>query len=62
MIMTELSVRGAVKHLCMFHTEPTFNDDILDDILSKTRKYAAIFSESDSPEVSMAYDGMEIDV
>ncbi len=58
----ELAVRANVKHLCMFHSEPTNSDETLDRMLRETRKYAAIYDDSYPLNISLAYDGMEISV
>lgn len=58
----ELAIKAGVKHLCLFHSEPTSDDRTLEQILNNTRKYAAIFDNSSRLEITMAYDGLEIDV
>jgi len=62
MVGVELAVRAKVKHLCMFHSEPTHDDETLDKLLHNTRKYARLHDESYPLEVSLAYDGLEIDI
>ncbi len=62
MIGIEISMRSKVKHLCMFHSEPTCEDEKLDKIVEDSKKYAKIYDDSYNLKVSMAYDGMEIDV
>lgn len=56
----ELAMRAGVKHLCMFHSEPTTGDDQLEYIEKSTKRYAELHDKSYSLKVSMAYDGMEI--
>ena len=67
----ELASRSMVKHLVMFHNEPTADDNSLDEFLFNTRMYSDIYhSESEDnlsrpqyPEnISIAYDGMEIEI
>jgi len=62
MVGVELAIKSEVKHLVMFHSEPTHSDETLDKNLEDTRKYSAIFEDSYPLEVSQAFDGMEIDV
>lgn len=62
MIAVELAIRSDVKHLCMFHSEPTYEDESLDRILQETKKYASIYDKSYSLKISLAYDGLEIEV
>jgi phosphoribosyl 1,2-cyclic phosphodiesterase len=58
----ELSTKAQVKRLCIFHNEPTFEDEALDKFLDDTRKYSAIYSESESLQIDLAYDGLEVEV
>lgn len=62
----ELAANAQVKHLCLFHHEPTYDDQMLDDLLQNTLNYARIHRKmSGTPyplEVSMAYDRMETEV
>ncbi len=58
----ELSIKAHVKHLCIFHNEPTFDDDTLDRFLDDTRRYLHFYSESSSLKIDLAYDGFEIEV
>jgi phosphoribosyl 1,2-cyclic phosphodiesterase len=62
MVGVELAIRAGVKHLCMFHTEPVHDDPTLDKILKDTRSYARMYNHSYPLKISMAYDGMIIDV
>jgi phosphoribosyl 1,2-cyclic phosphodiesterase len=58
----ELAVRSNVKHYCMFHTEPTYNDEKLDKMLKETRAYKAIYSPEAKLKISIAYDGYSINI
>ncbi|MBT5873017.1 MAG: MBL fold metallo-hydrolase [Candidatus Latescibacteria bacterium] len=58
----ELAMRAGVKHLCLFHSEPTASDDELDQILESTKRYAVLHDSSYELDVSHAYDGMELDI
>jgi phosphoribosyl 1,2-cyclic phosphodiesterase len=61
----ELCHRAGVRHYCMFHHEPIFDDAALDTILGETRRYEEISDERARPgpmAVSSAYDGLEITV
>jgi phosphoribosyl 1,2-cyclic phosphodiesterase len=61
-IAAELSVRAGVKHLCLYHNEPTMDDERLDVFLNDTRHYLSIYAESHPLTISLAYDGLEIEV
>jgi len=61
----ELCHRAGVRHYCMFHHEPIYDDATLDTILAETRRYEEISEERKRPGpmmVSSAYDGLEIEV
>jgi phosphoribosyl 1,2-cyclic phosphodiesterase len=58
----ELSTKAHVKRLCIFHNEPTFDDEALDKFLDDTKKYSAIYSDSLPLQIDLAYDGLEIEI
>ncbi len=67
----ELAARSKVKHLCMFHNEPTATDAELEEFLFNTRMYSEIYHNEHQKnpdtakypqQVSLAYDGLEIEV
>jgi len=62
----ELAARAQAKRLCLFHHEPTYDDKRLEALLQNTINYAQIYKKMlDSPypeAVSMAYDGMEVEI
>ncbi|MCX8111297.1 MAG: MBL fold metallo-hydrolase [Syntrophorhabdaceae bacterium] len=61
-IAVELSVKAGVKRLCMFHNEPTCNDESLWRFLEDTRRYLSIYDASYPLAIDLTYDGMEIEV
>ncbi|HEX2440348.1 MAG TPA: MBL fold metallo-hydrolase [Methylomirabilota bacterium] len=58
----ELCQRARVKHLVMFHHEPTYEDEKLAAVLAETRRFEEITRADHAVRVSSAYDGMEIDL
>jgi phosphoribosyl 1,2-cyclic phosphodiesterase len=58
----ELSVKSRVKHLCIYHNEPTLDDERLDKFLEDTRGYLILYDEAHSLKIDLAYDGLEIEV
>ncbi len=58
----EVSLQAGVKHVCLFHSEPTCDDKTLDRVFEETCKYKELFNEKAVLEISMAYDGKEIEV
>ena len=51
-------LRANVKHYCMFHHEPVYDDATLYDVLQETIRYEEIMREGASLQVSTAYDGL----
>lgn len=58
----DLCLRAHVKHYCMFHHEPAYDDDDLYEILQETRRYGEIVSEGRHLKISTAYDDMSVDL
>ncbi len=65
----ELSSRARVKHLVIYHHEPTNTDEDLDEYLVNTRTYSDIFYSETDPKkenpkyplkISLAYDGLQL--
>ena len=61
-IAVELSVKSGVKRLCIYHNEPTLDDERLDKFLEDTRKYLKVYAEDYALRIDLAYDGLEIEV
>lgn len=64
----ELASRAGVKHLCLFHNEPTADDATLDEFLKNTRMFRDVYARANKdtgnrmPEkISIAYDGLAVD-
>jgi phosphoribosyl 1,2-cyclic phosphodiesterase len=60
LVGADLCLRAGVKHYCMFHHEPAYDDETLYTILQETRRYAEIVGESKPLKISTAYDDMVI--
>ena len=66
----KLAAKSHVKHLFLFHHEPTSDDEVLKQFLASTIMYADFFhkeSKSKSKtryplKISLAYDGQEVEV
>lgn len=61
-IGVDLCLRAKVKHYCMFHHEPAYDDKALFRILQETRRYEEIVREDLPLKISTAYDDMVIDL
>ena len=58
----ELAQLARVKHLCLFHHEPAFDDEQLESILKETIRLEQLTRTDHTVEVSAAWDGREIDL
>lgn len=58
----EIAQMARVKHLCMFHHEPAFDDDRIQSILNETIRFEQLTRGERPLKISAAYDGMEIEV
>jgi phosphoribosyl 1,2-cyclic phosphodiesterase len=61
-IGVDLCLRAHAKHLCMFHHEPVYDDEMLHTVLQETIRYEEIMREGNPLKVSTAYDGLVIHV
>ena len=61
-VAVELCQMAGVRHLCLFHHEPAFDDQAIDGVLADTRRLEEITRTGDPLRVSAAYDGMEIEL
>ena len=62
LVGVELAQLANVKHLCMFHHEPAFDDERIQSVLNETIRFEQL-TRGDRPLiVSAAFDGMEIEV
>lgn len=62
MMGTELAVRSRAKHLILTHHDPAASDVRLEELLEKVKHYAQYYGEDHQIELSIAYDGMELDL
>ena len=56
----ELCQLAGVRHLCLFHHEPVFDDVAIDAMLAETRRLEEITRGEQALRVSAAYDGLAI--
>jgi phosphoribosyl 1,2-cyclic phosphodiesterase len=62
MVGVELAQLANVRHLCMFHHEPAFDDERIHSVLNETIRFEKLTRGARALAVSAAYDGMEIEV
>jgi len=58
----DLCHRARVKHYCMFHHEPSYDDNMIHQVLKETIRYEELTRDDHELRVSSAYDGMIIEV
>jgi ribonuclease BN (tRNA processing enzyme) len=58
----ELCQMAGVRHLCLFHHEPVFDDAAIDSVLAETRRLEEITRGASPLRISAAYDGLEIEL
>jgi phosphoribosyl 1,2-cyclic phosphodiesterase len=58
----ELAVRANVKHLCLFHSEHTYDDERLEQFLAETCDYLKIYADGHPLKIDLAADGLEIEI
>lgn len=61
-IAVELCQLARVRHLCLYHHEPVYDDAMLDKMLAETRRFEAIAraaaDDARPLQISAAYDGL----
>jgi phosphoribosyl 1,2-cyclic phosphodiesterase len=62
LIGVELARKAGVRHLCLYHMEPVSGDRELDTYLENSRKLATLLAEEAPLQVSIAWDGMVVEV
>jgi phosphoribosyl 1,2-cyclic phosphodiesterase len=61
-IATDMALKADVKKLILFHHDPTYDDDKLDEVYMRALRYKEMMdveNQSDL-EISIAYEGMEM--
>ncbi len=58
----EMAQMASVKHLCMFHHEPAFDDDRIESLLNETIRFEKLTRTEQPLKITAAYDGMEIEL
>ncbi len=62
LVGVDLCLRAKVRHFCMFHHEPAYDDAKLDTIFRETKRYEEIVRENHALKISSAYDDLVIDL
>ena len=62
LVGVELAIRSGVKHLCLFHHDPTTTDEDLDNLLEETVKLIKHIDPGYPLDVSIAWDGLTLQI
>lgn len=59
-IATDIALRAGVKKLVLFHHDPSYDDEKLDEVYLRALRYREMMDKSSRLEIVMAYEGLEI--
>ena len=63
MVGVDIALEANVKHLILFHHDPSYDDEKLDQVLLRTIEYMNLYSfrkaRKETMKISIAYEGME---
>ncbi len=62
LIGVEMALKAGVRHLILFHQDPSHSDRELDRLLEDTRKLVRLLMKDKDLIVSIAYDGLVVNV
>ncbi len=62
LIGVEMAQKAGVRHLALYHQDPTHTDQDLDRLLEDTRKLARLLMGDDSLRITIAWDGLVVEV
>lgn len=61
-IATDIALRSGVKKLVLFHHDPSYDDEKLDEVYLRALRYREMMDKQSKLEIVMAYEGLEIAV
>ena len=61
-IAIDIAGKFNIKHLLLFHHDPDYGDEKLDNVLANARTYQSFNRNIKDLQVDIAYEGMEIDL
>ena len=61
---TDIAMKSGVKNLVLFHHDPSYDDEKLDEVFLRALRYKEMMdTNADSPlRITMAYEGLEMEV
>ncbi len=61
-IATDIALRAGVKKLVLFHHDPSYDDEKLDEVYLRALRYREMMDKQSRLEIVMAYEGLELAV
>ncbi|MBL8018620.1 MAG: MBL fold metallo-hydrolase [Leptospirales bacterium] len=61
-IATDIALRAGVKKLVLFHHDPSYDDEKLDEVYLRALRYREMMDKQSHLEIVMAYEGLELAV
>lgn len=61
-IATDLALKSDVKKLVLFHHDPSYDDEKLDDVYLRAVRYKEMMDPEADLEIIMAYEGLELEL
>jgi len=61
-IATDLALKSGVKKLVLFHHDPSYDDEKLDDVYLRAVRYKEMMDPDADLDIVMAYEGLELEL
>jgi phosphoribosyl 1,2-cyclic phosphodiesterase len=62
MVGVDIAIKADIKRLILFHHEPSYNDEKLQEIYDKTIRYYEMIKGNRNLEIIMAREGLEMEI
>jgi ribonuclease BN (tRNA processing enzyme) len=62
MVGVDIALKANIKRLVLFHHEPSYNDEKLQEIYDKTIRYHEMIKGNLNLEIIMAREGLEMEI
>ncbi|MCS6972764.1 MAG: MBL fold metallo-hydrolase [Turneriella sp.] len=61
-IATDIAIRSEVKKLVLYHHDPSYDDDKMDNVLLQAIKYKSMMAPRHPLQIVAAYEGLELEL
>jgi ribonuclease BN (tRNA processing enzyme) len=62
LVGVDIALKADIKRLILFHHEPSYNDEKLQEIYDKTLRYCEIQRQGRALEILLAREGLELEI